>query len=179
MLVGNQEQKEKAYEEAAGYYRKAYETAGNDHTVYALTNLLEIESILALQGRKWKGEVRIAGTDYPYASSNDVVRILEKIIETTGIRDGDLNFWDMVEKANLMLCVLIADPSAVQDSKTVDDILAAYRRIWHLAGSKAKKMTELEHLEWLIDAVATSKKRNAQTLRKTLEQLRDELERLI
>ena len=74
---------------------------------------------------------------------------------------------------------MIADPSAAEDRKKVDDVLDAYRKIWHMAGSKAKKLTELEHLEFLIDAVTSSKKRNTKLLKNTLEQLRDELQKLI
>ncbi|HWJ27335.1 MAG TPA: CHAT domain-containing protein, partial [Flavisolibacter sp.] len=50
MLLANMEQKEKAYEEAVTYYRKAYETTGNQYSIYSLTNLLEVESMLVLMG---------------------------------------------------------------------------------------------------------------------------------
>jgi hypothetical protein len=58
-------------------------------------------------------------------------------------------------------------------------VLDAYREVWAKAGSKGKKIAEIEQLELLIDGLSLTPVKASDSLRKTLEQLKNDLKKMI
>ena len=60
-----------------------------------------------------------------------------------------------------------------------EEIFNLYKETWDKAGSKGKKLGEIDHFDFLIDALSLSKKKNATAMKKKIHDLRNQLERMI
>ncbi len=189
MLLGNIKQKIQAYEKAAEYYHKALLHQNKDYEKYALINCLEMESlqVLASDKRSWNLSFSLDNKPHNIKSSGEAVKFLNNIKDSLRISKGDMKFWDMLTEANIKLCLLIIGSSVSGNKNEWDDVFASYRKVWSQAGSRGKKITEIEYLEFWIDALSniygkktrSAKNVKAKKLWNIVKQLKEELEKLI
>ena len=60
-----------------------------------------------------------------------------------------------------------------------EEIFTLYKETWDKAGSKGKKLGEIEHFDFLTDALSLSKKKNAIAMKKKINDLKKQLEKMI
>jgi hypothetical protein len=177
--VSLQSKKHEAHAASAYHYRLAHDFPKNTNKAYALTNWLEMESLLVHSGiRSWGTKVSYGKSEYDLLSKKmalDALKELQTPPEKTG---ADMNYWDMLRDVNLTLSLLIMEADYGNDKKW-NDLLMAYKRIWSMAGTKGNKSAEIEHLDILIDGLSTSKKRDATGLRKKITTLKEELQKML
>lgn len=176
VLISGKLQKEKAYKEAADYYMKAHNIQSNLYSAYCLTNWFELEALFPSE-QGWQEEVFYANTHYSIRSNKDVINLLT-VLRNKMMTDADnTDFWHIAAIANIKLCLLIMDHT--KGSPDWTDVLNTFKNVWQRAGSKGKRLSETEHLDFLIDAMSLSKNKYAQKLKKNIEQLKGELEKVI
>ena len=179
MLSSGSEAKIEAYQQAAGYYHKAYE---KQKKAYSLVNWLEMESILVILGsRKWGQWVKMKNYSYRIPVVKEVINLLKNMLDSISTSPiEELSYWDWAAVANIKLCLLMIGhkgPGFI--TPRYEEILEDYKGTWEKAGSIGKKIGEIEHFDFLIDALAQSKKRNAVTIGAKIDNLRDELDKMI
>ncbi|WP_221391612.1 CHAT domain-containing protein [Dyadobacter sp. NIV53] len=138
--------KQKAYEESAAFYRKAFENPENNSRYYPLTNWLSIENALVLAGvRNWGNSKT---EDYKLPKKKEIIEFLKKELKPEEERFRDeMIYWDWLTNANIKLCLLV-----LGDNKTTyDDVYEAYLEVWTFTGHKGNRIAEIEHLEFLED----------------------------
>jgi len=177
----NKEDKIESLKEAAANYYEGHKAASHRSSVYGLSNFLELQAIINLvEKSKWNGEVYFNNNIYPYASPEDVLQILEKLLLAIDQNGEEMNFWELTNEANIRLCMVVVDPKrAEQDDKAWDQVLNVYRRVWVKAGSKAKKVSEVEYLDMLADFLTMAPSQNLKWLKSGINKLKDELTKMV
>ncbi len=173
MISANITNKIKSLILSAGYYKRAYEMPKNSNKTYSLTNWMEIEKIL--QFVKNRPGIKNIIKQYKFASvvktKADIANTIKKISNT----DGDMDFWNEIGIANAFLCLWLLEGGntvTVTDLRVVD----AYKKVWNIAGSQNKKIAEIEHFDFLIDAYSLFGKSK---IVRTIKKIRQELETAI
>jgi len=168
MLAERPKARIEAYKTALQFYKEAYEHSGNGNTTYSLANAIELAFLLSCSEDK---------------SSPLLVKIIEDEIESiydlqavNGQKAGkgtkhakalldrhhmalknqadpdNIDYWNLITDLNISLCKLLID-----EGKTADEqwnaIDKMFNEIWRKAGSEAKKVAELEHLQFLIHSL--------------------------
>jgi CHAT domain-containing protein len=179
MISSTKPQKINAFRQAALFYQKAY---AKQKKAYSLTNWLEIENILVLlDNRKWGQAVKIDQTDYHLPALKDAVKDLENVFDSlTSFSPDELSYWDWASAANIKLCLLMLGYKATGSRiPSYEETFNLYKETWDKAGSKGKKLGEIEHFDFLTDALSLSKKRNAITMKNKINELKRQLEKMI
>jgi CHAT domain-containing protein len=165
MLSNTRAQKIKAYKEAAYHY---YLANLKKQDIYALINWLSLEQILILSGeRKW-GE-KIAEHDRPayiLPSLKDAVHQLQDVFKLlASSSENELTYWDLASAGNIKVSLFLLDQKSGNDhAVTYEEVLETYEEIWDKAGSKGKKLAEVEHWEFLIDALNLPESKKAMAI---------------
>jgi hypothetical protein len=86
----------------------------------------------------------------------------------------------MLSGINISLCKFIlqhakSDVKNASELISQQDIYMEIENLWKKAGSKGKRFAEIEHLEFIIDALSIAKNKNTKTLAAKLEQLKTQL----
>ncbi|RYY70258.1 MAG: CHAT domain-containing protein, partial [Chitinophagaceae bacterium] len=172
--------KKRALAEAAGYYRSAYEKAGETSRIYPLTNWYLMESLLVLLGeRKWNEAIRSGKEKYHLPSLKEVQQQLKNERENILLRKkAARNYDEQITLVNLRLCELMLAPNAAKQTDW-DDLLLQFRKTWARVGSDARKTAEIEQLEIIIDVLSISKTVHANTMQKMLTMIREGLEKML
>jgi hypothetical protein len=181
LIHSNAADKAKALTSSAYYYMKAHNSPTNNNKAYTLSNWFEIESILIFLGEhKWGDTIAYEKDSYKLMTFPGALSELETLKNSLDkASEGDMDYWNLVMAVNIELCKLVVDQSSTTDPKAWEDLLLSYRKIWAIAGSKGYKLSEIEHMELLIDGLLQIRKRDAVTLRKRVEVLKDELMKMI
>jgi hypothetical protein len=167
------------YEKAALKYQEAYSYSKN---WYSLTNWMALESALVLsQLHSWDSDVNSKNEklEYKLISYNEAIGLLDEA--TTSLVDSErMSYWDMLAEINIGLCKYILQFSkttgkSLSDNISQQDIYNEIGELWKKAGSKGKRFAEIEHLEFIIDALSITKNKNSNALATKLEQLKKEL----
>jgi CHAT domain-containing protein/pimeloyl-ACP methyl ester carboxylesterase len=149
MIVTAKTDKLKALVSAADYYQKAKNKPQNINNAYSLINWLEMENILVIAGKHaWAKANTKPGKTISLKSAKEKIRSL---INTKIDRFADIDFWNEISIANASLCLWLLEggnTAAIDDTK----VLSSYQRTWGMAGSQNKKIAEIEHFDFLIDA---------------------------
>ncbi len=167
------------YEKAALNYQNAYSYSKN---WYSLTNWMALESALVMaQLHSWESDLNSKNEKLGYKlfSYEEALSLLDEA--TTSLIDSErMSYWDMLAEINIGLCKYV-----LQFSKTTDknlsgiisqqDIYYEIGELWKKAGSKGKRFAEIEHLEFIIDALSITNNKNSKTLATKLEQLKKDL----
>ncbi len=166
---------------AAYFYMKAHTSStANNNQAYTLSNWLETESLLVLLGnRKWGSNVSYGKETYSLPSTDAVSLQLQNIKDSLKPDFENMDYWYLLQRVNIDLCRLVTDPVCNDEDAPWDDVLFSYRSTWAKAGSKGNKLAEIEHLEQLTDVLSQTKKRDASKLRKRMENLKGELQKMI
>ena len=134
---------------AADYYRMAHRLPGNRKRVHTLSNWLEMECILVDAGKKkWPAHASKTGT---MPTLKDARQELLDMITGKALEDNSTDFLAEISLANAQCCLWLLDGknSAGLNEKI---LLAHYTSAWRQSGSQNKKMADIEHLDFLIDA---------------------------
>ena len=91
----------------------------------------------------------------------------------------DMDYWYLMVKPNVSLCLLIVDPPAGNDENQWRGVLDLYREVWNSAGTKGDKYAEIEQLDLLLDVLALTKREAAKPLRQALELVKKGLEKMV
>ncbi len=165
---------------AAYFYKKAHTSPANNNKAYSLSNWLEMESLLVLLGnRKWGNNISYNKETYSLPSVDEVSLQLQNLKDSLKQDAANMDYWYLLQRVNIDLCRLVTDPVCNDEDAPWEDILFAYRSIWAKAGSKGNKLAEIEHLEQLTDALSQTKKRDASKLKKRIDNLKTELQKMI
>lgn len=157
-------------QKAADFYRKAYEQSKNSNQVYSLVNWLELHNILrqAAGNKTQRGKKRTPGDTF----LEDAKKQIKKIIDEQKNQQADMDFWVEIGVANAKLCIWLLDEEPNKKAKA--DITGTYLNIWRDAGSQNKKIAEIEHFDFLIDAYTMLGKKQVTSV---LEKIREDLNR--
>ena len=171
--------KAESYEKAAFNYQQAYAYSKN---WYSLTNWLALESALVMaQLHNWDSELNSKNEKlgYKLVSYDEALGLLNDA--TISLSDTErMSYWDMIAGINIGLCKYIlqfSKNSGKNLSKEIShqDIYYEFGELWEKAGSKGKRFAEIEHLEFIIDALSITKNKNSNTLATKLDQLKKDL----
>ena len=163
----------------AFYYQRAYTIPGNLYAANALANWFEAEHLLTLLGkRKWGDVIKGPGTEsYRLPSSmKSAADELSKLKNSMlNLPPDKMDYRDMVGMAaiELSLCIF----SVRQTS--ANDLLNVYKKIWDKAGSQGKKLAEIEHFDFLLDAYGQVSKNKIPGVLKLIRDLKTGLSKMI
>ncbi len=167
------------YEKAALNYQKAYSLSRN---WYSLTNWMVLESALVMSNlHSWDSEVNTKDEKLGYRliSYDQALGLLDEA--TTSLFDSErMSYWDMLAEINIRLCKYILQFSKttgknLSENISQQDIYNEIGELWKKAGSKGKRFAEIEHLEFIIDALSITKNKIPNSLASKLEQLKKNL----
>ncbi|HSN59743.1 MAG TPA: tetratricopeptide repeat-containing protein, partial [Ferruginibacter sp.] len=172
--------KKKALAEAAFNYQHAYKIAGEDAQLYPMINWYMVETILVLLGeRKWEQKTGTGALQYELPSLNkSLVLLAQKKKELANANKSGYSYNDQIAVVNIMLCECLMAPQKTTQ-KDFDELLMAYRKTWAKVGSRAKKMSEIEQLEIIIDALSSSENRQVIKLNKMITGVKDSLQKML
>jgi len=176
-LITDQDSKLKAYENAAYYYQDAYTKFG---TWYSLTNWLIIEAIFTLSGkRKWNTQVGTEPKQYKLLSLDEANQKLDDLEKSVSSKAEGMNYWEMIKDINIKLCKYILNFSKNKAQSDLTGIQDGISELWEKAGSKGKHFAEIEHLEFIIDALSMEQNKLTELLQNNVINMKTELEKLI
>ena len=159
---------------SADHYKKAYDMPGNSNKTYALTNWLEIEKILMLV--KNRPGIKPIIKKYKFAAADKTKADITEAIKKMVSADTDIDFWNVIAKANALLCAWLMEG---KNTKGLTDkmVVLAYKKVWNIAGSQNKKISELEHFDFLLMAYSDLVKKPEYV--NTIKKIRKDLESII
>jgi hypothetical protein len=147
-----------AYKQSQDYYELAYK---KDANTYSLTNWITFNYIL--NGSKLQTE------------DQDLKKAKAGLNNSL----NEMDFWNMAYNSNIILCEMII---SINNSKKKSgrkenpekEIIDSYKKLWKLAGTKGKKIAEIEHLQ-IIEDLAKFKGMDdlAVMIRNMIEQFRN------
>lgn len=189
MVTNVYEKKVAAYEEAGLHYYKADCTGNNSYKTYTYVSYNTLFYILILLGKyKWGDMIVFEKGTWELqlpADRNSLLASLKERMSVVNTQSNDGDYWKFLEIADLHLCILLVSYTDANGDKLFNDALESYLKRWAKAGSKGRRMAEIEHLDFLVDAVAfvieytKGKKGNVvkqlEGLRRSIEQLRGRL----
>lgn len=160
MLEQNEAARDEAFKMALYYYTKATGVTENENRTYSLTNAIEIESILVLADKvKRGGSFVCKGETVVVRSIESARKQLEKtkrLVEQSR-NASNLNFWDLGSIVNIDLCLLLINENPSGSDAPWQQLKSSHTALWQIAGSPGKKIAELEHIQFLIFAIAAAK----------------------
>ncbi len=168
--------KTEAYAQAASYYQAAHRISTNNYAAYAITNWLSLELVLVLAGKHtWGKTVTKGRVRYDLPTETAALGQLNKVKNALATSPpAQMDYWNLAAFANIELALLLLDSTNRQAG--FNQLINTYRILWDKAGSKGMKSAEIEHLEILADALSLTKK--SVSLKKSVEKLKEELEKI-
>ncbi len=174
MISATNADKIKALMLSANYYKMAYDNPGNNNKTYSLTNWLEIEKILMLVKNRpgIKNIISKYKFTAPAKTKADISVAIKKMVSA----DADIDFWNVIAKANALLCAWLLEG---KNTKELNEnmVVHAYKKVWNIAGSQNKKISELEHFDFLLMAYLDLVKKPEYV--STIKKIRKDLESII
>ena len=167
------------YIRAAGFYHQGYKNIPN---WYSLTNWLSLEIILVLDKiHKWNKKVAENGMvpEYELPAYDKALKLLDSTWENHCKTSERMSYWDMIAGINIGLCKYLLQFSSKSDRIGLGNIFNETSELWKIAGSKGKRFAEIEHLEFLIDALDIKENTTTGILKANLEKLKNELSSLL
>ncbi|SFO75893.1 Lecithin:cholesterol acyltransferase [Chitinophaga sp. YR627] len=144
-----------AYLQAASHYYMADGVRNNKYKTYTYVSYNGLLYILSLLEKcEWDKELKIENTTIRLPQNKEclVAKLKERLSDVnTQATNGD--YWRFLEIADIHLCIMLISYTEENEHQLFTDTLAAYQRRWSKAGSKGRKMAEVEHLEFLDDAL--------------------------
>ena len=167
------------YEMAAFNYQKAYLFSKN---WYPLTNWLALECVLVMsEYHSWGSDKNCKDEKLGYwlFAPEEAIAMLDDCSSSHSDSER-MSYWDMLSEINISLCKFILQYAKVSGKNAPElinqqDIYKEIESLWKKAGSKGKRFAEIEHLEFIIDALSIANNKNTNTLASKLEQLKTDL----
>ncbi|MBT0609189.1 CHAT domain-containing protein [Aequorivita echinoideorum] len=158
MLSPDGKKRTEAYKYALSYYETAYAHSFNANKIYSISNAIEIACLLVLSDSLKSGaEFTLEKKKYKLRSIEEAQVLLQGLKdELNESKEYDnLEYWDMVAELNIDLCLLLILQDEKMEVKWAE-IVQNFTKIWSKAGSEAKKIAELEHLQFLAYSLNTA-----------------------
>jgi hypothetical protein len=153
MLAPDKSKRIKAYEGSYIYYQSAMKQSGNWNDVYSLTNAIILERLLVLYGARSSSVVKFDNHEFKIRTNGSAKSALQKIKKKIEAKQKsnfqDLDYWKMVESVNIDVCLLFFIKARDIDAHWIS-LNDHYNQVWEQAGSPAKKIAELEHLQFMV-----------------------------
>ncbi|ADB36653.1 CHAT domain-containing protein [Spirosoma linguale] len=142
--ISNGQDKLDAYVCSANTYKRSYYMQGNKTKFYPLINWLSIENALVLaNARKWEED--------GLAKKEDLQGLLKTELDAIGTKDKEeKDFWDWISEATILLCQRLLGDKTISE----EALLASYTTGWGYMGSQGQHQAEIEHLDFLEDALS-------------------------
>lgn len=155
MLAPDSKKRTDAYKTAIAHYERAYSHNLNSNKIYSLSNSIELACLLVFNGAiKDGGEFTVDKKKYKLRSISEAQQLLvgyqNKLNEKS--ESENLNYWDLIAFLNIDLCLLMIIEDEKIETKW-DEVILNFQKVWQKAGSIAKKIAELEHLDFLIQSL--------------------------
>lgn len=171
MVAATKIERMDALKQSQDYYAKAYAHNGNRNTSYSLTNVLEIASILSFMEGKTPAQhlkVNLYGAKI-VKNQKDALSLLDEEREAINNANAfeELDYWDMVALNNIELTDLLLTQNT--ESSRWKALNENFNKLWIKAGSRAKKIAELEQLQFLTLALHHAKNGNPKVYLELLE----------
>lgn len=166
---------------AADYYLEAYTAKEGKTDAYILANYLELMCILVLDGsRQWNGKITQEKKTYDITGTDQALKLVHDKKKSIIASPSALEFWAMVAEANLELCIMMLEMSS-NVKEGWKKAYEAYEKVWNYAGAEARKLSEIEQLDLLLDglSVVDPKNKQAANLIKAIGLLKKDLEKII
>lgn len=178
-MLSDPRKKTEAYRQSACYYYLADGTRNNRYKTYTYVSYNGFLHILTLlEDCKWDEELKVEDVtiQLPKDKSCLVAKLKERLSDVNAqATEGD--YWRFLEIADIHLCIMLINYTAENDNQLFAEALSAYQKRWSKAGSKGRKMAEIEHLEFLLDAlqfvksVLSKKKRKSDLTKEVIKDL--------
>ncbi len=168
-LISTGQDKQDAYTNSAARYRQAYESANQETKFYPLINWLSIEQALVeADVHAWgKNNLVTKKKARDYLDSE-----LESIRQKT---KDEKEYWDWIAEATLLLCKNLLGDTTITD----DRILEQYTAAWLMIGSEGQRQAEIEHIEFLEDALGMNRADKTQASLGTVRNIKMTLEAMV
>ncbi len=154
-MLETQQEKIATYTAAYKCYAEALEKNPGNREAYIYSNMMEVAGVLVLTGHaKWGDSIKGSKIVLPAASA--VSKKLELDNSLLNGADRDMQYWEMVDKANTELCKLFIQPPAAKDKKAWDAVQKAYADAWKQLGARGKKKAIIENLTMLEDILKSN-----------------------
>ncbi len=166
MLAPDKNKRINAFKKSMSFYLKAIDKAPDEDTIYPLVNAIEISAILVLsKAIKPEGSFTVDSKKYKVYSTEKASEVLTKKRENLEKRvDKDnLDYWNMLAFLNLDFCLLMINEKEEKENERWEKIINSFDEIWQKAGSEGKKLSELEHLKFLIYSLKKAINENTNT----------------
>ncbi|WP_310993265.1 CHAT domain-containing protein [Aequorivita marina] len=157
MLAPDAKKRVKAYKVAISHYEQAFVNDFNLNKTYSLVNAIELASLLVFNEVITDGgHFTVDKKKYELRTFSEAKQTLNKLQEKLEekSKNEDLDYWDLIAALNIDLCLLLVVEDEVMESKW-DEVTQNFKKIWQKAGSAAKKAAELEHLDFLTQALSS------------------------
>jgi CHAT domain-containing protein len=172
LLSDKGEEKINAYIKSATYYYEAYSRPNSLYKTHSFCSWVNMENVLVLAGnRKWGAQLK----GYKLETIQKIEKELTQLLESLSIQVNVGNYWDLAAIINIKMSLYLLGKGGY----TVQDILAAYTKLWASAGARGKKISEIELCDLMIDALTHIEHAKARRLAAELTFLRTELVKLI
>jgi hypothetical protein len=172
-VISNNAQKPAVYKKASDYYKEAYEIKKEP---YALNNWIMLQSILDLIETANGGNTTNRGINPD--KQKELAELVKSKQSQLKVAYRNMDYWELTEDFSYELSSIILNPDLTSAGEW-DDLPNRMRKIWKGAGSKSKKMAEIENLEIISDALSLSQNERVSQLKARFDELKENLAKLI
>jgi hypothetical protein len=172
-VISNNAQKPAVYKKASDYYKEAYEIKKEP---YALNNWIMLQSILDLIETANGGNTTNRGINPD--KQKELAELVKSKQSQLKVAYRNMDYWELTEDFSYELSSIILNPDLTSAGEW-DDLPNRMRKIWKGAGSKSKKMAEIENLEIISDALSLSENERVSQLKARFDELKENLAKLI
>jgi tetratricopeptide (TPR) repeat protein len=166
-LLSTKEQKQTAYSKATEYYQEAYDI---NKKAYAMNNWIMLQSIIDLIDPKIIG--------FGPSKQQTLAEQVKDNQSRLRVAFRNMDYWELTEDFSYELSAIMLTRNEVA-SETWTGLADRLGHIWKSAGSKGKRMAEVENLEIISDALSLSADLRALQLKARFDKLKEQLTKLI
>lgn len=168
IITTNIKAKLSAYSSAASYYQKAFEIKPAS---YALNNWIVMQTLCDLV--KGTPAKQIA---YGKKTKDEMIKeVMDRKAKLCSLFNN-MDYWQLVDDVCYDFSLLLLDTQKAKDDANWNTLEKRYKRIWRSAGSKGKRISEVENLEIVSDMLAQSTSKHAMFLKGRIENFKSILE---
>ncbi|RYY25416.1 MAG: CHAT domain-containing protein, partial [Chitinophagaceae bacterium] len=162
-LISDKEKKEEAYQLSVKYYEDAYDVSKRS---YSLNNWIMLQCILDLI----HPDKTVFDSQKRRSLSGQIT------ISKAALRANYLNmdYWELIEDVAYDLSLIMLGEDPVTSGKW-NEMYHSISHLWKAAGSKGKKLAEVENMEIISDILSLSQTGRARELKCGFDELRQRL----
>ena len=170
MITTNVKAKLSAFRNAAIQYEKAFEIKEGSYT---LNNWIVMQVVTDLIKNTPSKEI-VFGSKTKVEIIKEVMERRVKLCSTF----NNMDYWQLVDDMSYDFTLLMLDAQRAKEDANWKDLENKYKHMWKTAGSKGKRMAEIENFEIIADALSISTSKQALYLKDKVDSLRQALENI-